>query len=165
MKRNLAFYLVPLIFFIVGSGMLIAGYNAAPGSLTDDGYPLNNFFYFMGGFFILFPLLLTLCISFFYRRNAGKISYLKVQGIKGKARVLGIERTGTSINDIPQVILKLKITTDLGEQFLVDYKKCIDPVYYSLITPERDLPVFVHPENKKEVYLDLEAAWANLAEN
>lgn len=165
MKKNPAFYLVPFIFFIVGSGMLIAGYNAAPGSLTDDGYPLNHFFYFMGGFFILFPLLLTFFISFFYRRNASKVSYLKAQGIKGKARVLGIERTGTSINDIPQVILKLKITTDLGEQFLVDYKKCIDPVYYSLITPERDLPVFVHPENKKEVYLDLEAAWANLAED
>lgn len=165
MKKNLAFYLVPLIFLIVGSGMLIAGYQAAPGSLTDDGYPLNYFFYTMGGFFILFPLLLTLGISFFYRRSAGKVSYLKTQGIKGKARVLGIERTGTSINDIPQVILKLKITTDLGEQFLVDYKKCIDPVYYSLITPERDLPVFVHPENKKEVYLDLEAAWAKLAED
>ncbi len=164
MKKNPVFYLLPAIFFVVGLGMVIAGYNAAPGSLTDDGYPLNYFFYFMGGSFILLPLILTVIISVFFSRKAGKIEDLKKNGIKGKARVLSVQRTGMSINDIPQVILQLRITTDPDEQFLVNYKECIDPLYYNLITPEKDLVVFINQNNKKEVYLDLEAEWGRLAE-
>ncbi|MBB4805407.1 hypothetical protein HNP38_000679 [Chryseobacterium defluvii] len=164
MKKNLIFYLGPAVFFIVGMGMLIAGYNAEPGSLTDDGYPLNYFFYFMGGSFILLPIVSMIIITFFFTRKANKINDLKTTGIKGKARVLGMQRTGMSLNNIPQVILQLRITTDIGEQFPASYKECIDPLYYNLITPEKDLIVYVNRDNKKEVYLDLEAEWARLAE-
>ncbi|GAB0157451.1 hypothetical protein CHRYSEOSP005_27270 [Chryseobacterium sp. Alg-005] len=163
MKKQPVFYILPVIFSIVGIGMLIGGYTAAPGSLTDDGYPLNYFLYAMGGFFILFPLALTGLMGYFSRRNIQNIADLKSRGIRGKARVMNIQRTGVSINDIPQVILQLRITTDTGEQFVVNYKKCIDPIYYNLITPEKDLSVFVNRENKNEVYLDLEAEWAKLA--
>lgn len=164
MKNNPVIYLLPIIFSIVGLGMLIGGYTAAPGSLTDDGYPLNYFLYAMGSFFIIFPMALAAFMARFSRRNAQNVADLKAKGLKGKARVLSIQRTGLSINDIPQVILQLRITTDLGEQFTVDYKKCIDPIFYNLITPERDLLVYISRDNKKEVYLDLEAEWARLAE-
>lgn len=163
MKNNPVLYILPVIFSIVGLGMLIGGYTAAPGSLTDDGYPLNYFLYTMGGFFILFPVALTAIIWYFNRNNVQKMADLKANGLKGKARVLTIQRTGVSINNIPQVILQLSITTDSGQQFTVDYKKCIDPFYYNLITPERELTVYISRENKQEVYLDLEAEWTRLA--
>ncbi len=162
-RSNLVFNLLQIIFTLVGAGMLVAGYFSAPGSLTGDGYPLNYFFYGMGTFFIVWPIILFGTIKFFYRRSAQKVTYLREHGIKGKARVLNMRRTGVSINRVPQVILDLDITTDLGEQILVPYKKCIDPIYYTLIKPDADLTVLINPTNKKEVYVDFEAEWARLA--
>ncbi|UOU97776.1 hypothetical protein MUU74_14905 [Chryseobacterium daecheongense] len=164
MKNNPVMYILPIIFSVVGLGMLIGGYTADPGSLTDDGYPLNYFLYAMGSFFIIFPIALVAFMTYSSRRHSQNVIDLKAKGLKGKARVLSVQRTGLSINDIPQVILQLHITTDLGEQFTVDYKKCIDPFFYNLITPERDLLVYINRDNKKEVYLDLEAEWSKLAE-
>lgn len=163
MKNNFVSVLLLGIFTLVGLGMLIAGYFAAPGSLTDDGYPLNYFFYCMGGFFILLPLVLFGVLGYFFRRSAQKVGYLKTHGIKGKARVMGMRRTGLTVNDVPQVILDLKISTDLGEQFQTAYKKCIDPIYYNLIQPDRDLNVYIHPANRNEVYIDFQEEWARQA--
>jgi hypothetical protein len=163
MKNNFAFNPLQIIFTLVGAGMLIAGYFSAPGSLTDDGYPLNIFFYCMGSFFIILPLVLFGLINRYSNRAAKRITYLKEQGIKGKGRVLHMRRTGLTVNDVPQVILDLNITTDLGEHFSASYKKCIDPIYYSLIRPDTDLLVYVDPSDKEKVYVDFEEAWAKLA--
>lgn len=152
-----------IIFALVGAGLLISGYFAAPGSLTDDGYPLNIFLYCMGGFFIIFPLILFGAINRSANRAAKRIAYLKEHGIKGKARVLHMRRTGLTVNDVPQVVLDLNITTDLGEQFPASYKKCIDPIYYSLIRPDADLLVYVDPVDKGKVHMDFEEEWAKVA--
>jgi hypothetical protein len=160
MKHNFVLNLIQGIFTIVGAGFLFAGYNASPGSLTDDGFALDKFFYIMGAFFIVWPIVLFGAIRYFYRRAAAKIDHLKTNGIKGKARVLQMHRTGVSINRIPQVILDLDIKTDLGEKFQVSYKKCVDPIYYSLIKPDTDLPVYIDPANKKSVHVAFDEAWA-----
>ena len=160
MKNNYVLNLIQGIFTLVGIGFLIGGYKATPGSLTDDGFPLDKFFYGMGVFFIAWPILLFGGIRYFYRRAADKIEHLKTNGIKGKARVLQMHRTGVSINRIPQVILDLDIKTDLGEKLQVSYKKCVDPIYYSLIKPDADLPVYIDPVNKKLVHVAFDEAWA-----
>jgi hypothetical protein len=163
-KSNFVFNLIQGIFTLAGAGMIIGGYFAAPGSLTDDGFPLDRFLYLMGGFFILWPLLLFGTIKYFMRRAAVNIQQLKDQGIKGKARVLHMRRTNVTINNIPQVVLDLSITTSLGQKFETAYKKCIDPIYYSLIRPDADLPVYVDPNNQKKIYVDFEEAWAKAGE-
>lgn len=162
MKNNFVFNLIQVIFTLVGAGMITAGYLAAPGSLTDDGYALNYFFYIMGAFFIVWPIVLFGAIRYYYRRAAQKIAWLKENGIKGKARVLHMRRTNLTVNHIPQVVLDLIITTSLGEKFPASYKKCIDPIYYSLIRPDADLTVYVDPANRKSLYVDLEEAWERL---
>lgn len=163
MKNNFVFNLLQIIFSLVGAGMLVAGYFAAQGSMTDDGYPLNYFFYCMGTFFIIWPVILFGTIKYFYRRAAQRVSYLREHGLKGTARVLHMRRTGLTINNVPQVVLDLSITTDLGEQLQVSYKKCIDPIYYNLIRPDTNVTVYVDPANKKKVYIDFEEAWAKIA--
>lgn len=162
MKNNFVFNLIQGIFTLVGIGMLVAGYMAAPGALTDDGFALDKFFYIMGAFFIIWPIVLFGVIKYFYRRAAAKIEYLKTNGLKGKARVLQMRRTGVSINRIPQVILDLDIKTDLGEKIQASYKKCVDPIYYSLIRPDVDLPVYVDPANKTAVHVAFDEAWAKM---
>lgn len=162
MKNNFVLNLVQGIFTLVGIGLLVGGYMASPGSTTDDGFPLAKFLYGMGAFFIIWPIILFGVIKYFYRRTAQRIEHLKNNGIKGKARVLQMRRTGVSINHIPQVILDLDIKTNLGEKLQVSYKKCVDPIYYSLIKPDADLPVYIDPNNQQSVYVDFQEAWASL---
>jgi hypothetical protein len=163
MKNNFASNIVQIIFTLVGAGMLIAGYMAAPGSQTDDGYPLNYFFYSMGAFFIIWPLILFFAIRFFTGKSVQKEANLRANGIKGKARVTQMRRTGVTINNVPQVILELNITTDLGEKMQASYKKCIDPIYYNIIRPDADFTVYIDPANFKSVYIDFDEEWARLA--
>lgn len=163
MKNNFVFNPVQIIFTLVGAGMLLAGYFSSPGALTDDGYPLNNFFFMMGTFFIVWPIILFGTIKYFINRSVKKTELLIATGIKGNASVRGITRTHVAINRIPKVIPDLDIRTDLGESFTATYKKCIDPIYYSLITPEAKLPVYIDPANKKHIYVDFKEAWSKAA--
>ena len=163
MKNNFVFNFIQIIFTLVGSGMLIAGYSTPVDSLTDDGYLLNNFFYMMGGFFIVWPILLFGTIRFFFRRMAKKIEDLKLNGIKGKARVLSMRNTNVRINHVRQMVLELEITTDFGDKFQASYKECIEPIYYSIIRPDSDLMVYVDATNQKNIHVDFEETWEKLA--
>jgi len=163
MRKNFVFNLVQGIFTVVGIGFIVAGYNVPDGSLTDDGFALDKFFYAMGAFFIIWPVILFGTIKYFIKRSVQKIDDLKANGIKGKARVLKMERTNLRINHVQQVILELDIKTDMGEKLRASYKKCVDPIYYSLIRPDADLPVYIDPNNKQNVYIDFEEAWSKAA--
>lgn len=160
MKKNFAVTLIQIIFTLVGAGMLVAGYMAAPDALTDDGFSLKKFFYMMGAFFIVWPILLFGVIRFFIKKSADNIANLKANGIKGKARILGMQQTGVRINHVPQVKLQLDIKTDMGERFQADYKKCVPQMYYNLFKPEAEFPVYIDPINRSKVHVDFEEAWA-----
>lgn len=162
-KGNIASYIIPFIFSSIGIGFLIAGYTAEPGALTDDGYPLNKFFYMMGGFFVVWPIVLFSAIIYFQKRKSQREEHLKTQGIKGKARVMGMRQTGVRINHVPQVVLDLHITTDFGEKLQLPYKKCIQPMYYSILRPDVDLEVYINPEKKDKVFVDLDETWRRMA--
>lgn len=164
MKKNFVFNLIQIIFSLVGLGLIIAGYFAKPGSLTDDGFPLSKFFYLMGGFFIVWPMVLFGVIRYFTNRAAARYTWLKENGIKGKARVTAMRRTALTVNNIPQMQLDLDVTTSLGEKFQTSYKKCIDPVYYALLRPDTDLPVYIDPNDRKKLIVDFEEAWAKMGE-
>lgn len=55
----------PLV--IVGLGFII-GFMTTPKALTDDGYSLKTFYYFMGDAFIVFPVLGALGVYYYYKR-------------------------------------------------------------------------------------------------
>lgn len=160
MKNKFVFTLIQVIFTLVGVGMLIGGYFAAPGSLTDDGYPLDTFFYIMGAFFIVWPIVIFGAIRFFTKRAAQHIELLKANGIRGKTRILSMDQTGVRINHVPQVKMQLDIKTDMGERFQASYKKCLPQLYYSLLKPDAEFTVYVDANNKQKLYVDFEEAWA-----
>jgi hypothetical protein len=160
MKNKFVFVLIQVIFTLVGVGMLIAGYLAAPDSLTDDGFPLNKFFYMMGAFFIVWPILLFGVINFFMKRAAQNIEQLKAHGLKGSTRILSMDQTGVRINHVPQVKMQLDIKTDMGERYQTSYKKCLPQMYYSLIKPDAVFTVYIDPKNRNKLYVDFDEAWA-----
>ena len=48
---QIVFLIGPVIFLFLGVGFLVGSVTAPPGSTTDDGYPLDSFFRFMGAVF------------------------------------------------------------------------------------------------------------------
>lgn len=161
--NNFVFNLLQIIFTLVGAGLIAGGYFAAPGSTTDDGYPLNYFLYSLGGFFIVWPIILFGVIRYFIRRAAARQAYLVNNGIKGKARVLNMRPTNVYINRVPQMIMDLQVTTELGERYETAYKRTVPMQYYNIIRPDLDLPVYIDPNDKNKLFVDFQQAWTDIA--
>lgn len=160
---NFVFNLVQGIFTIVGLGLIAGGYLADPGSTTDDGYPLKSFLYLLGGFFIVWPIVLFGVIRYFLRRAIARQQYLVKNGIKGKARVLNMRSNHVYINRVPQMVMDLHVQTELGEQYETTYTKAVPLHYYNIIRPDAELPVYIDPDNRKKLFVDFQQAWTELA--
>lgn len=162
-ENNFVLNLLQVIFTVVGAGLIVGGYFAHPGSTTKDGFALNYFLYVLGGFFIIWPMILFGAMRYFARRSAARQAFLVSQGIKGKARVLNMRSTNIYINKVPQMVLDLLIVTELGERYETSYKKTIPMQYYNILRPDVDLPVYIDPNNKNKLFVDFQQAWMYMA--
>lgn len=131
---------------------------ADPAALTDDGYNLKSFFYFMGGFFLVFPALIIGTIYFFIRRSRKRREYLITYGQNGKATVLSAQRTELYVNRIPQLLFKLRITTDFGETYDLRYRQLYDGLILGPVPVGKEIPVYIDPKNKQNVLVMWEDA-------
>lgn len=105
-------YLIVIIpFLAVGIGMIFFEYQASPEALTDDSYPLKEFLYMMGAFFIILPFISAVGLMIFYKRINDREKNLIEHGLQGEAEILSREQTGVYINELPQVKFLLKITS------------------------------------------------------
>ena len=161
--NNFVLNLIQAIFTVVGIGLIAGGYFAAPFSTTKDGFPLNTFLYSLGGFFVVFPLVVFGSIRYFFKKQAERQAWLMENGIKGKARVLNMQPTNVYINRVPQVVLHLQVTTSFGEKFETTYKKAVPMQYYNIIRPDVDLPVYIDPNDRSKLFVDFEQAWMDIA--
>lgn len=142
---------VPLL--AVGMGLLYLGFTASPDALTDDGYSLQNFFYIMGGFFLIGPLITTVGILLFYNRANDREINLEQNGTRGEAEILHREQTGTYINELPQVKFLLKLTMPDREPYKIEHKDVVSMLDLSSINVGAKLPVFVDPNNPENIML------------
>ncbi|NYB51264.1 MAG: hypothetical protein HVN35_01680 [Methanobacteriaceae archaeon] len=142
----------PLV--LVGVGMIVYGLMVSPEALNDDGYPLNNFLFIMGGAFIVFPLLGALGVYYYYKRINDRETYLLNEGIRGEAEILSREQTGTYINEQPQVKFKLRITTP-AETYELEHKEIVNLLDMGSIPVGRKVTVMIHPDNPKDILLVL----------
>lgn len=142
---------VPLL--AVGIGFLYLGFTASPDALTDDGYSSQMFYYVMGGFFFIIPLISTIGILLFYKRANNRKTFLIENGIQGEAEILHREQTGTYINELPQVKFLLKITTPFNEGYEIEYKNVVSVLDLNSINVGAKLPVYVDPNNEKNILL------------
>jgi len=141
----------PLV--IVGLGFIIFGFMTTPEALTDDGYSLKTFYYFMGGAFILFPVLGALGVYYYYKRINDREMFLINEGIRGEAEILSREQTGTYINEQPQVKFKLIITTPDSAPYEVEHKEIVNLLDMGSIPEGKKVPVVVHPDNPEDILL------------
>ena len=141
----------PLV--IVGLGFIIFGLMTTPEALTDDGYSLKTFYYFMGGAFIVFPVLGALGVYYYYKRINDREMFLINEGIRGVAEILSREQTGTYINEQPQVKFKLLITTPDSAPYEVEHKEIVNLLDMGSIPEGKKVPVVVHPDNPEDILL------------
>lgn len=99
--NHILFLLGPAIFIVVGVGFLVASAMAPPGSLTDDGYPLDTFFLIMGAVFGgIGPVWLVGALLGFRwsaRKRAeldARREHLRRHGVRLLARVVSCESDG-----------------------------------------------------------------------
>lgn len=147
-------YLIILIpFLAVGIGMIFFGFQASPESLTDDGYPLKEFLYIMGAFFIIMPFISTVGVMLFYKRINDRETNLIENGLKGEAEIINREQTGTYINELPQVKFLLQVTSPYGDSYQMEYKDVVSMLDLNSINVGAKLPVYIDPNNEKNILL------------
>jgi hypothetical protein len=147
-------YLIIIIpFLAVGIGMIYFGFQAPPEVLTDDGYPLKEFLYMMGAFFIIMPLISSLGVTLFYKRINDRETNLIEHGIQGEAEILHREQTGVYINELPQVKFLLKITSPYGETYEIEHKDVVSMLDMRSINVGAKLPVYIDPNSEKNILL------------
>lgn len=156
--RPAFFFLFYGIFFLAGSGLIVGGLMSDPAALTDDGYNLKCFLFFMGGFFLVFPLLILGTIYYFTRRSQKRREYLLKHGAKGTATILGAQRTGLLVNRIPQLLFSLRIATDLGETYELRHRQLYDGLIPGPVPVGKEIPVYIDPKNKQNVLVMWEEA-------
>ena len=144
-----------VILIVVGVGLVVLGLTASPEATTDDGYPLQNFLYLMGGGFIIFPLLLSAVIHLFHKLSSDRKAYLLKEGIRGEAEILDREQTGLYINDQPQIRYLLNVILPDRAPYQVKHKEIVSLINLSSIPRVgQRIPVIVDPSNQKSLLLD-----------
>jgi hypothetical protein len=147
-----------LIFLVVfggiGCGMIYFGYQAKPGDLTDDGFPLKYFLYAMGGFFVATPLIMAFFMTLVGLINKRKDAYFATYGVPATATILSIEDTGTRINDNPRVALSLRIERGGQQPYTINTTKTVSIVYLGRLVPNAKLAVLVDSKDTNRIKIE-----------
>lgn len=134
---------IPLI--AVGFIFLYQGVMTSPEILNDEGFPVQIFFYILGGITII-PSLIALIINV-------RTSYFIKRGVKGEAEILSREKTGSYLNEEPQYKFLLLITLPGDEIYEVEHKEYVDFWDAKSLEVGAKIPVVVDPDNPKKILL------------
>lgn len=122
-----------------------------PGARTDDNLPLPAF----GIIWILLQFLIMGAILFFMRLQKKRAAYFLANGVPGAATILDAATTGTTINDMPQIELKLEIEAPGRNNYVITDRRCWNPLSLARLQKGARLKVLVDPQRPKKVmFLD-----------
>lgn len=131
----------------VGAVLIFAGLRADPREMTDDGVmPLRTFLILMGAFFIGLDSLIGggILMSAFLRNQ--RMLRLEQTGIRGSARVLQANETGTYINNQPQLWMELQVELPGRDPYFVEKKIVLSYLQIEQVRPGAVVDVLVDPE-------------------
>lgn len=86
--------------------------------------------------------------------KARKAARIRTHGLAATGTVLGAERTGTEINNVPQMRLKLRVELEGREPWEATTVLLVPPQNQSILEVGKTLYVRVDPSNPAEVVLD-----------
>lgn len=134
-------------FTIAGIGFIVAGFFVDPAGRTDDGYPLNVFFWVFGGSWLLMDAG-SLAVS---RVIAARRKNALENWLPASARVLDASETGTYINGMPRLRFSLEVTGDAQGTYLVDHRETIPMLRLTSFGIGTVHQIRVNPRNPRKI--------------
>lgn len=97
-------------------------------------------------------------IFLFYKLFFGPIlnaNRLQKTGLPGTATILEVKDTGVTINNNPQVKLKLEVKNSLGQKYTTDCRVLVSRINPNAFLPGMEIPVKIDPKNEMNVVFDV----------
>jgi hypothetical protein len=135
------------VFGVVIVGFIVAGFLVSPDSKTDDGHPLNIFFFGMAGMFALTTGGILVFAMLSNRRRAMR----EATWMDGTAEVLEVGETGTYINNQPKLRFLLRVSSPVHGTVDVVHKVVIPLTVLAQYQKGATINVKVNPEDPEEV--------------
>ena len=126
--------------------MFYSGWTADETALTDDGYNLKTFFFFMGAAFLVIPLATSLGILIWLLAKRKRIAELVATGKQGTAVILDLSDTGMTINDDPRVKLLLEIHIPNYQPYKARKTVTLPLIYMSQVQTGATIQILADPE-------------------
>ncbi|MHA1614934.1 MAG: hypothetical protein ACTSYJ_08825 [Candidatus Thorarchaeota archaeon] len=137
------------IFGVIIIGFIIAGFLVSPDAKTDDGHPLNIFFWGMAGMFLLTNSTVVLWAYLSNRRREIR----EKTWMDAEATILEVGETGTYINNQPRLRFKLFVNSPIHPPGEVVLKKVIPLLALSRYQQGATVKIKVSPDNPEDIML------------
>ena len=137
------------IFGFLILGFIIAGFLVPSNAQTDDGHPLNIFFFVMAGMFLLSTGGVVLWATLSNRRRA----MIEQTWLDAEAKILEASETGTYINNQPKIRFILHVHSPMHPPCQVEHKQVIPLTAISQYQVGSTITVKVNPEDPQDILL------------
>lgn len=137
------------IFAVVIVGFIVAGFLVSPGSKTDDGHPLNIFFWGMAGMF----LLSNLGVIIWVKLSNKKRDHIEITWLNARAEILEIGETGTYINNQPRIRFKFHVNSPVHPPCEVVHKQVVPLTSLALFQVGKTIDVKVNPDDPQDLMI------------
>ena len=136
-------------FGLMRAGFVIAGFLVPAEARTDDGHPLNIFFFIMAGMFALSTGGILLFATISNRKRA----FREANWMDATAEILEASETGTYINNQPRIKFRLLVHSPVHGATEVVHKQVIPLTALSQYSTGTSIKVKVNPADPKDIHL------------
>ena len=137
------------IFGLLVIGFIVAGFLVSDDAKTDDGYPLDIFFWAMGGIFAVGIGSLLLYSNLTNRKRA----HIEKTWYDAPAEILEVSETGTYINNQPRLRFVLRVMSPMHPPCDVVHKQVIPLTMLAVYSKGTTINVKVCPDNPEKILL------------
>ena len=137
------------IFAIVVVGFIVAGFLVSPKAETDDGHPLNMFFWGMAGIFLLSNLVIFSWVQLSNKRR----DRIEATWVDAQAEILEISETGTYINNQPKLRFRLSVNSPVHPYCEVIHKQVMPLTVLAQLQVGKTITVKVNPDNPSDLMI------------
>ncbi len=118
-----------------------------PNARTDDGFSLKTF----GLVWIFLQLAVNGALFGYLSWQKKRAVFFAQNGIRATATILSAETTGTTINDMPQIALRLEIAPSDRMPYSITDKRCWNPLALAGLQKGAKQPVLIDPRRPKKI--------------
>ncbi|MEN8207622.1 MAG: DUF3592 domain-containing protein [Candidatus Fermentibacteria bacterium] len=137
------------IFAVIIVGFIVAGFLVSPTAETDDGHPLNIFFWLMAGMFLLTNLAVLIWVQMSNRRR----DRIDATWMDAQAEILEISETGTYINNQPKLRFRFHVNSPVHPPGEVVHKQVIPLTALAQLQVGKTITVKINPDDPSDLMI------------